>query len=327
MTPNLVSALSRATQRVGVPQVSGPMAIVPLFGPDRVGYAGPRSGLRLGDVHTYGSLDVESAGPGLCIVPLHIGWIQKGAQNHALCRSLFLAPGEKVRVDDACCVQASQGGYLEGADQWFFVLPLGVREAALSLRGTNEYSKLWDAITAFNKRFGRTRRGHLEQVIGSGRATLTRFRSRFELLDGQSGALFFLRGALVGFELAPNPAYFAELWPALVSFAYGAEAWGLEAHRGWQPPEEVPLAGDDLEALADALQAERRAHAARLLHAAERLNPRALELRSEDRCSGHELFTAEGDDFVGQVVRRDDDSLVYASLYARTASLEALLAA
>ena len=64
-----------------------------------------------------------------------LGYIQDKAQNHALCRSAFIAAGQKLMFEDACCVQASQGGDLEEHEQWFFILPLQLREKALQLRG------------------------------------------------------------------------------------------------------------------------------------------------------------------------------------------------
>ncbi len=319
----LTLALDRAAQRVGQPQVSGPLAVIPVFGPDRTGYAAPRTSLKLSAVKGYGNLELENRpGGGLAIVPLHMGYIQKGAQNHAMCRAAFLGEGQKVLYKDVCCVQASQGGYLEERDQWFFVLPVSLRERALALRGVENYSKLWDDITAFNTLFGNSRRGHLEVVIGKERAALTRFRSRFELEAGQTGALFFLKGQLVGVELAPSVAYFAELWPALVCFAYGAEAFRLEASTSIGAPE--PLDGTSLAELRQALEADRARYREALLHQATTLQPQTMELTREELFLSHELITAEGRDYAGQVVV-DEDDVVWASLFARRARVEGLV--
>ena len=139
--------------RLGEPQRSGAMTIVPIFGPDSNGrFSPPLTGLKLSKVKGYGH--VELANPsqhGVAIVPLHIGYIQDGAQNHALCRSGFIGAGQKIMFDDACCVQQSQGGFLEEREQWFFVLPLQLREVALSLRGKVGYEKLWSAIANLNQ--------------------------------------------------------------------------------------------------------------------------------------------------------------------------------
>ncbi len=317
----LTTALDSATQRIGRPQVSGPMAVIPVFGPDRSGYAAPRTSLKLTAVRGYGNMELECRpGGGLAIVPLHIGYIQKGAQNHAMCGAAFLGEGQKVLYKDVCCVQASQGGFLEERDQWFFVLPIALRERALALRGVESYNKLWGDITTFNARYGKSRRGHLEVVIGNERAALNRYRSRFELEPGQTGALFFLKGELVGLELTPSAAYFAELWPALVCFAYGTEAHHLGE------PEAMPTAlhASSLDELQTALDAERIAQREALLWGAKALRPQTMELKSEDRYLTHELFTAEGKDFAGQIAVQGKDEVVWASLFARSARLAEL---
>ncbi len=99
-------------------------------------------------------------------------------------------------------------------------------------------------------------RGHLEQLLMRQRATLTQFRSRFECLDGQTGALFFVGERLAGVEIAPNAAYFRDIWMPLVSFAYGIAAYGIERDRQTTPyGASEPFPGvDDLAALRDALR-------------------------------------------------------------------------
>ncbi|MGB3638392.1 MAG: hypothetical protein WBA39_12580 [Rivularia sp. (in: cyanobacteria)] len=59
---------------------------------------------------------------------------------------------------------------LEEREQWFFILPLFLREEALKLQGQKSYSKLWNAISKLNQRFGLQNRGHLEQILSGKRA-------------------------------------------------------------------------------------------------------------------------------------------------------------
>ncbi|MGA9381041.1 MAG: hypothetical protein WBV73_19935 [Phormidium sp.] len=153
--------------RFGRPQKSGVFTVLPVFGPDRgEKFTSPLSGLKLSRVHGYGNLELHHPGrEGIVIVPLHTGYIQDQAQNHALCRSAFLAPGQKLMFEDACCVQAGQGGYLSEKEQWFFILPLQLRSKALELRGIESYSKLWDSISQLNRQYSLPNRGHLEQII------------------------------------------------------------------------------------------------------------------------------------------------------------------
>lgn len=315
--------------RLGAPQQtgSGPngaLTMVPVFGPEYPGIVPPRTGLKLSQVAGYGRVELSNgAGNGVAIVPLHIGYVQDAAQNHALCRSAFLAAGQRLMFEDACCVQESQGGYLTEKDQWFFVLPVELRTRALELRGVQSYSKLWDDISALNSRYGLARRGHLEQILSRKRGVLTQFRSRLELLPGQRGALFFVGDRFAGLEIAPDPGYLAEMWMALVCFAYGVAAWHAEEPRS-RPPEPSepydPYEPYDVQAagpagLRAALERDRAARVERIGGWLAAVPGGPLTLTEEDRYLRLRLSTVMGERLAGQVVT-DDSRLVYASLFA-----------
>jgi hypothetical protein len=301
--------------RLGPPQRAGALTMVPVFGPAYPGVAPPRSGLKLSRVVTYGQVELTNpAATGVAIVPLHVGYIQDSAQNHALCRSAFIAAGQTVRFDDACCVQESQGGYLSERDQWFFILPVELRAAALRLRGTSQYSKLWSDIAGFNARHGLPARGHLEQVLTRKRAVLTQFQSRLELLHGQLGALFFVGDTLAGVEIAPDPVYFAEVWMALVCFAYGPAAWFAEP----TPGPRTALEAGSLQELRAALQRRRRSVADEVGDWLARAAWQPGELVEEERYLDLRLSTVSSETAGGQVVT-DGSRLVYASLFAAAA--------
>ncbi|WP_067468461.1 ARPP-1 family domain-containing protein [Actinomadura macra] len=305
--------LSLAGHRLGTPQQAGALTMVPISGPAHPGFAPPRSGLKLSRVVGYGQVELTNGAPsGVAIVPLHIGYIQDRAQNHALCRSAFLAPGQTLRFDDACCVQESQGGYLAGGEQWFFVLPTELRDRALELRGVHGYNKLWGDIAELNVRYGLARRGHLEQILSRKRPVLTQFQSRLELQPGQVGALFLIAGRFAGLEIAPDPAYFAEMWTALVCFAYGAAAWRAEP----APTAPIPYEAADLAELRGALDRDRSARLAEVAGWLADAPAGAVSLQEEDRYLDLRLSTVTGPHLAGQIVT-DRDRTVYASLFAR----------
>ncbi|WP_432991147.1 ARPP-1 family domain-containing protein [Dactylosporangium sp. CA-233914] len=313
----LPRAVDVSGYRLGAPQRAGALTVVPVFGPAYPGIVPPRSGLKLGRVVTYGQVEiVNPATSGVAIVPLHVGYIQDAAQNHALCRSAFIAAGQTLRFDDACCVQESQGGYLAGRDdQWFFVLPVELRAAALRARTRAQYSKLWGDIAAFNRRYGLPARGHLEQVLTRQRAGLTQYQSRLERLPGQLGALFFVGGSLAGVEIAPDPAYFADVWTALVCFAYGPAAWFSPEPAG---DEAAPLRATSVDGLRAELAEHRRGVADEVrgwLAGAAWAPGEAVE---EERYLGLRLSTVDSGSVAGQYVT-DGDRLVYASLFAAAA--------
>jgi hypothetical protein len=307
--------------RIGCVQQSGPLSVLPLFGPDRADrFAPPLSGLKLEGVRGYGNVELANPAPqGVAILPLHMGYIQDQAQNHALCRSAFLGAGQKRLFDDACCVQQSQGGYLESKEQWFFILPLALREEALRLRGQKSHGKLWPAIASLNTRLGMEQRGHLEQVLCRRRPMLTQYQSRFELLPGQSGALFFLRDRVVGVELAPSAAWFAEVWMPLVCFCYGVAAMQMEERSGPLPPPE-PFPAQSLLELRRQVAALRKDRQQRMLDLLARTPAERFQRREEERYLDLRLYTIEGKNFAGQHVEQDGE-VVYASLFARSAYL------
>lgn len=311
--------LDLSPYQFGMPQQSGAMTVVPIFGPDSNGkFTGPLSGLKLNRVAGYGSVELANpAETGIAIVPLHIGYIQDGAQNHALCRSAFIAAGQKLMFSDACCVQQSQGGYLEGREQWFFILPVQLRFEALQLRGTNSYSKLWNGISRLSQEFGLPNRGHLEQIITRQRAFLTQYQSRLELLKGQTGALFFIQNKLAGLEIAPSAAYFQEMWMPLVCFCYGTAAMYYErklADQNEKPA--LPFKAGNLQELREQLHQSRQQVQETVRHQLAKTPWESFEVQEEERLMSLRLQTAIGKNFAGQFVQ-DSDRLVYASLFAK----------
>lgn len=310
-------AIDPEPYRFGMPQQSGAMTVLPLFGPSIEGrFVSPLSGLKLSQVRGYGNMELSNPSEtGIAIAPLHMGYIQDQAQNHALCRSAFIAAGQKLMFEDACCVQAAQGGYLEGREQWFFILPLQLREKALELRGQNNYSKLWDGISRLNQQFGLPNRGHLEQILSRKRAYLTQYQSRFELLPNQIGALFLIRDKLAGLEIAPSVAYFQELWMPLVCFCYGVAALYEENN----PEETKPLAPFSASNLSELRE---RLHQSRLKRQQQARTwlahtPREqFEVKEEERFMSLRLQTVTGKHFAGQFVE-EEGRLVYASVFAK----------
>jgi hypothetical protein len=311
---NTLAMIDLAGFRLGVPQRAGVLTVVPVFGPSYPGVLSPRDGVKLARVDGYGTVLLRNPGSdGVAIVPLHIGYVQDGAQNHALCRSAFLAAGQEVRFTDACCVQESVGGYLGERDQWFFTLPVELRATALALRGEGTYSKLWSAISTLNRDYGLPGRGHLESILARKRSVLTQFRSRLELVAGQLGALFFLGSRLVGAEIAPSPAYFADVWPALVCFAYGPAAMRREPALDEAAEPYAVSTLDELVALREAQLRERAAEVRGWIDAANWAAPTVTE---EERYLHMRLCTVDGERVAGQVVLADDRP-VYASLFAK----------
>jgi hypothetical protein len=315
-------AIAPEPYRFGMPQQSGAMTVLPVFGPNNDGrFVAPLSGLKLSRVHGYGNVELSNPSEtGVAIVPLHMGYIQDRAQNHALCRSAFIAAGQKLMFEDACCVQASQGGYLEGRDQWFFILPLQLREEALELRGKEDYSKLWDGISRLNEQFSLPDRGHLEQILSRKRAYLTQYQSRLELLPQQTGAVFFVRDKLAGVEISPSAAYFQELWMPLVCFCYGIATMNEEKDVEVTKP--LPaFSASNLQELREQLNQSRLDRQEQVRNWLAETPAEQFQLKEEERFLSLRLHTVTGNNFAGQFVE-EEGRLVYASLFAKPGYLQ-----
>jgi hypothetical protein len=74
-------AFDMTPYRFGMPQQSGAMTVLPIFGADIQGrFVSPLSGLKLSQVRGYGNMELSNPSEtGIAIVPLHMGYIQDRA--------------------------------------------------------------------------------------------------------------------------------------------------------------------------------------------------------------------------------------------------------
>ena len=313
--PGLLSGLV-----AGPVQTWGRLEVVGLFRagdrPDRGRYTSPVECLKLISVPGYGTMVLHNtAADGLTIVPMHVGFFQEGAQNHATSRVLILQAGETLEADDCFCIQQAQGGLLKEAQQRFLVLPLGLRAAALQKRGTNDYSRLWDDIDGYTRRFGVARGGHLERFLRPYFARLMPFRHAFETVPGQVGAAYLVAGRPVGVELAPNAACWRDLAPILSIYCYGPAALLAEQEGYPTGRPELDLDGlAGLDDLADRLDRSRRQHALARSDALGALAGAGWSCHEESVRHGLTVRTIGWESWAGQVVLDGSDTL-YLSVF------------
>ena len=116
--------LSLAGHRLGTPQRAGALTMVPISGPAYPGIVPPRTGVKLTRVPGYGRVELRNgADRGVAIIPLHIGYVQDQAQNHALCRSAFLAAGQKLLFEDQLRLRQRNGILRERLPPPIIILP------------------------------------------------------------------------------------------------------------------------------------------------------------------------------------------------------------
>jgi hypothetical protein len=315
--PGLLAGL-----RPGRVQSWGLLEVVSLFparqrpAGDRPQFVPPLESLKLVQVPTYGTLLLQNtAADGLLIVPMHVGFFQAGAQNHATSRTLVLGAQETLGVEDCFCIQQAQGGLLQEAQQRFLMLPLGLRRPALAARHKQGFNRLWAAIGDFTRRYGITRGGHLERFLRPYFPRLMPFRQALETVPGQVGAAYFVAGRLAGIEAGPNPAFWRDVGPVLTLYCYGPAALQAERH-GWQPAgRPVDLDGlADLDDLARRLQEARREEAIDRCEQIRRTAAAAWQLSIDECRHGLQVVTAEHDGWMGQAVLEKAEP-VYLSLF------------
>jgi hypothetical protein len=223
-TPRISGTLSSLLEarRPGAIQRRGCLEMIPLHGSavEEGAYAPPESALRLDKAVDYGRLVFRNRRRRPTIIPLHLGYMQRGVQNHAMCVSWVLQGQRTETFTDACCIQEAQGGYMREVEQRFIVLPHPLRRQAYDRRGQEDYSKLWDAIERFNTALGLKGRGHLDELKQHRQAELLRTVYHLEREEGQTGAVFLCGGEVVGLELAPDATFYAELHRPLVMYTY-----------------------------------------------------------------------------------------------------------
>lgn len=307
--------LTASPDTFGLIQRSGSLSVLPIFGRDCPGtWTSPYSGMKFTGVHGYGTVSFRNDTGGNAVLPMHMGYIQAGAQNHAVSTAALLAKGQERTFKNARCIQEAQGGYLQTREQWFFILPLKLREEALMNREKIGCGVLWRAIGRLGSRFGSTGRGHLDDVICKHRAELNVYDRRFELLPHQVGAVFFLNDQPVGIEIGPTAEYFADIWTPLLNFCYGTAAYEAEKT---SPPEETlsePTPEKTLDSLRSRLMDRRADVTKRLIGSLASCSWKMSENVVEETLLDMELATVRTDHFYGQVVRNGSE-MVYASMF------------
>jgi hypothetical protein len=298
------------------------LSLFPADPTDRPQFVPPLRHLRLAGVRAYGKLELQStAERGLLVVPMHVGFFQEGAQNHATSRALVLEAGERLVVEDCFCIQQAQGGLLKEAQQRFLMLPLGLRRAALEHRGTAGFSRLWGDIDTFTRQYGVARGGHLERFLRPYFSRLQPYRHGLEALPGQVGAAYFVAGQLVGVEVAPNPAYWRDLSPILAIYGYAPAAiLALDRGRGTK---REPLNLDGLLGLDDLASRLTGARGRQQYQRADGLRREIGDLGAawagDEIRHGLQVQTLFGPRWAGQQVRERGD-LIYLSLFAAGAA-------
>lgn len=173
----------------------------------------------------YGSVGVENRSDRPTIVPTGTGWVtDQHAQDHATPGAKLMKPKERVTINQACCIQETQGGLIRSEQVNFVVLPAPVRVQAVASRNKEDYSRLWPHLRNLRKSMGYSGVGNLVDVLKHFEKELDEFVAEFELVPKQVGAVIIIGDRVVGIERAPTTAFWYKMWEPLIRVCYGSLA-------------------------------------------------------------------------------------------------------
>lgn len=272
----------------------------------------------------YGSMVVKNTDPDLpMILPFAAGYIvSQAAQDHATPSAKIIKGSQQITINNAACIQESQGGHIRKGLHQMTILPWALKETTLISKEEESYSKLWPSIKQFNVSLGLMDRGHLEDFIKKFKEDLNEFLGQFEVVHKQVGAIILMNGFVVGIERAPNYKYWKELWGPLVRECYGSLAVQYAKKFGDNPSPprtRIPLKSVGVNSLGDIRKALDEAQS-KETDTTKGIVKKFISkrfIRNEDETvEGLSVETVNHDQFTGQIVR-DSEKVVYASLVAK----------
>jgi hypothetical protein len=219
---------------IGAVQSVDEMTVIPLVGENRGDVARPEA-LKFTSTTNYGSMVFKNEDSKPAIVPANYMVRGRGAQDHAMAGSGVVTAGQSKTFNTACCIEETQGGYLnaEGNDE--DVLPVELRRSLLNFGKRNErhYGKLWDSIKVWLRGLNlnrRTHSAHLREFYDDKdvRNALEQFAAEFEPVEGQIGAIIMFSGTPVGLEIMPTTDHWDAYWQQLLRGCYGSELLRLK---------------------------------------------------------------------------------------------------
>jgi hypothetical protein len=299
-------------------QSVGLMQVIPLIGDEFTGYGSPED-LEV-ETTSYGSLGFQNTGRGKVIIPSGAAYLTKeAAQNHSLPHAGYIPGKRRAKYDDAACIQSSQGGYLPSKKRDLSILPLSLRVAALRVRRTHSYQKLWDSIERLNSKAGLTAHGHLEVFLDHFAKQLDEFAAEFEPVDKQLGAIVLIGGSVVGVERVPNYEHWKAVWRPLIRECYGSHAM-MEA-QGKKTPQPTRMALPKCRTLAelkaglDKVNADEKEKTAKVVRG---IMAETFDFEMEETTGSHTMSKLTGTTFEGEMISVDGEQ-VYVSVIATSA--------
>lgn len=225
---------------LGEKQDSGVMSVIPLISNsgDATENMASFEDVKFLKTTNYGTMVFQNSSDKPFILPTGYSVITKqAAQDHGSTFAYLLKPNAHRSLDETCCIEQTQGGYVDGSGvNDFYLLPLYVRkkhfeqyvrsgrknENEASIEGLS-FSRLWPIISEFQNKLITEDVAHLVYFFNKFVDKLNQFNAEFETVKGQRGAIIMINNRIVGVEIAPTEEYWNVLWQRLIRDCYGSE--------------------------------------------------------------------------------------------------------
>ena len=306
-------------------QAVGNMTVIPLVSDIVDDSIIPPDALEF-ETSNYGTVVAFNVGTrnenGLTVSPLgNLVMTDKRAQNHVVPDMRLIKKDRRVVMDNAACVQQTQGGLVQRGKYKLMLLPVALREEALTSRKEHSYDKLWGAIREFNRTFGLSGTGHLEHFLDRFTKELDEFVAQFEVVPRQVGAVIMINHTVVGLERFPNFRYFKVMWEPLIRECYGSMSIQAARAGGAVIPKNRVLLDEkgvfDLAGIKAALIKAKSLEKAETRRIVNGFIKTKFKVRREEKADGFVLETMANPQLKGQLVRKRQIPLMFSFVKTR----------
>ena len=257
--PNALSSHLASPIEVGEPDVAGPLAVYPLFGPEAglsyVAFAAAHEQVAITELEGGASVnDLVVHNSGADPVLLYEGEEVIGAQqNRVLDISILVAAGSKTRIPVSCVEQGRWDGRRhrerfrpspQAADPRMRKLKnkRARMNADAGLEARADQGEVWQEVASRDAEMGAASpTGAMSDIYEARRDGLADIRSGVDLRDGQCGAVAVIGGRIEMLDFVGRPDVYAALHPAIVE-GYALDALAFREGRVAGPAEPVDAA-------------------------------------------------------------------------------------
>jgi len=233
----MINYINLSEFKIDRKQHAGVMSVYPLLAKDVDTPLANFEDVKFKGTYSYGTMVFANNSEYPFIVPTGYSIITKQeAQDHALTFASLLTPNIERSINEACCIQQTQCGYINGSKvNEFSILPLYIRkrhfkdyvfgkdkQKKLDVNSLS-FTRLWNYISDFQKDLVKSNEANLVYFFNKFMDKLIRFNAEFEVVDGQRGAIIMINDKIVGIEIAPTHDYWKTVWNSLVRDCYGSE--------------------------------------------------------------------------------------------------------